>query len=91
MWNEIAEKISQATEKSFAIADRRPVGGGCINQTYAVSDGTDTYFVKFNSASEYEMFAAEALGLKEMYETHTIRIPKPICWGTTDSSAYIVM
>ncbi|MFP4133747.1 MAG: fructosamine kinase family protein [Halothece sp.] len=91
MWNEIAEKISQATGKSFAIQDRRSVGGGCINQGYVISDGTDTYFVKFNRASEYEMFAAEALGLKEMYETKTIRIPQPICWGTTDSSAYIVM
>ncbi|MFW6357931.1 MAG: fructosamine kinase family protein [Chroococcales cyanobacterium] len=91
MWNEIAEKISQATGKSFAIQDRRSVGGGCINQGYVISDGTDTYFIKFNRASEYEMFAAEALGLKEMYETKTIRIPQPICWGTTDSSAYIVM
>lgn len=91
MWNEIAQKISQATGKSFYIQDQRSVGGGCISQAYTVTDGKDTYFVKFNSASEYEMFEAEALGLKEMYETKTIRIPQPICWGTTNSSAYLVM
>jgi len=91
MWTEIAKKISQATGKPFEIQDRRSVGGGSINQSYAITDGTDTYFLKFNSASEYEMFAAEAVGLKEMYETHTIRIPQPICWGTTENAAYIAM
>jgi fructosamine-3-kinase len=32
-----------------------------------------------------------ALGLEEMWETHSIRVPKPICWGTADNSAYIAM
>lgn len=91
MWNEISEQISQTTGTSFEIKDRRPVGGGCINQSFAISDGNQTYFLKVNSASEYDMFDAEALGLQEMYDTQTIRIPKPICWGTTDETAYLVM
>ena len=91
MWTEIAKQISQATGKPFEVKDRRSVGGGSISQSYAVTDGTESYFVKFNRASEYEMFAAEALGLKEMYETRTIRVPQPICWGTAADAAYIVM
>jgi len=91
MWKEIAEEISHATGKPFTIEDRRSVGGGSISQSYAITNGMDTYFLKFNSACEYEMFAAEALGLKEMYDTHTIRVPQPICWGTAGNSAYIVM
>lgn len=91
MWQEIENQISQATGQSFQIQNRRSVGGGCISQAYAITDGKEAYFVKFNSASEYDMFEAEALGLKEMYETQTIRVPKPICWGTADSAAYIVM
>ena len=40
---------------------------------------------------QVEMFVAEALGLKQMYGTQTIRIPQPICWGVADNSAYLVM
>jgi fructosamine-3-kinase len=31
------------------------------------------------------------LGLQQMYKTHTIRVPQPLCWGTTGNSSYIVL
>ena len=91
MWKQIAQAITQATEKEFAIATTNSVSGGCINQGYKVSDNNTEYFVKLNQASQVEMFAAEALGLKQMYATNTITVPKPICWGTADNSSYIVL
>jgi fructosamine-3-kinase len=91
MWEKIAENISQATEKKFQVSDTRSVGGGCINQGYHLTDGSRNYFVKLNQASQIAMFEAEALGVQQMWETHTIRVPKPICWGTADNSAYIVL
>ena len=91
MWSKIAEEISQVTKEKFTIANRRSVGGGCINQGYALIGEQRTYFVKLNSASGLEMFAAEALGLKHMGETQTIRIPQPVCWGSVDNYAYLVM
>ncbi len=91
MWNEIAEHISQVTGEAFTINNQHSVSGGCINQGYAIEGDNRSYFVKLNQASQIEMFAAEALGLKQMYATKTIRIPQPICWGSTGSSAYIVM
>lgn len=91
MWTEIAQHISQATGTEFSVNSRRPVGGGCINQGYAVTDGHRTYFVKLNSASQVGMFEAETLGLKQMLATATIHVPQPICWGTADGSAYVVL
>ena len=91
MWTQIAQAITQTTRKTFAIADTRSVGGGCINQGYRVSGNNTDYFVKLNQASQAEMFAAEALGLKQMYSTQTITVPQPICWGTADNSSYIVL
>ena len=91
MWTQIATHISQVTGKTFEIKNRRSVSGGCINQGYALSSETETYFVKLNRASQVEMFKAEALGLKQMLEINTIRVPKPICWGAAGDSAYIVM
>ncbi len=90
MWTQIAKHISQ-TQLEFEIKSHRSVSGGCINQGYAVSDGKRTYFVKLNEAAKVEMFVAEALGLEQMAQTNTIRVPKPICWGVADNSAYTVL
>ncbi|MBE9042073.1 fructosamine kinase family protein, partial [Oscillatoriales cyanobacterium LEGE 11467] len=91
MWKTISAQISETTGETFEIVNSKSVSGGCINRGHAISDGKQTYFVKLNSASQVEMFAAEALGVRQMWETKTIRVPQPICWGTAADSAYIVL
>lgn len=91
MWDQIAAHISQATDQPFTIAHRRPVGGGSINQAYALTEGDRSYFIKLNQATQLNMFEMEALGLREIANTKAIRVPYPLCWGTADSSAYLVM
>ncbi len=91
MWQEIAREITKATKKSFEIISNRSVSGGCINQSYKIGGNDRNYFVKFNQASQVEMFIAEALGLKQMYSTQTITVPQPICYGTVGSSCYLVL
>ena len=88
---EIDTQISQVTGQKFQTQDKRSISGGCINQGYAISDRNITYFVKLNQPSQSAMFAAEALGLKQILTTHTIRVPKPICWGSTSNYSYIVL
>jgi len=91
MWTEIAQHIQKVTEKEFSVNSYSSVSGGCINQGYALKGNTGTYFVKLNCASQVGMFEVEALGLQQMVETATIRVPKLICWGIAESSAYIVL
>jgi len=92
MWNSIATQISQVTGQLFHATHQRPVGGGSINRAFAISDQDNrAYFVKLNDASCLAMFEAEALGLQQIAATQTIRVPLPICWGTTQGSAYIVL
>ena len=91
MWSHIAKHITKVTQKEFSVNSCRSVSGGCINQGYAVGGETGTYFVKINQASQVAMFEAEALGLQQMLETATIRVPKPQCWGTASGSAYLVL
>ncbi|MEG4532633.1 fructosamine kinase family protein [Microcoleus sp. D2_18a_D3] len=91
MWEKIAAHICETTGETFSIDNRRSVSGGCINQGYSISSSSRTYFVKINQASQVAMFEAEALGLEQMGETQTIRVPEPICWGTEGNSAYIVL
>lgn len=91
MWNTIAQEITRVTGQPFVIRDRRGIGGGSINQAYQVTDGDRSYFLKINQAARFAMFEAEALGLKEIAASNTIRVPRPICWGTAEGAAYIVM
>ncbi len=91
MWSQIAATISQVTNQPFQVEHRRSVGGGSINQAYAISSNDRTYFVKLNQPSKVAMFEAEALGLRQMAESQTIRVPYPFCWGVTDQAAYIVL
>jgi fructosamine-3-kinase len=91
MWTLIAEHISQVTAQPFNINQHRSVSGGCINQGYCLQGDGLAYFVKINQASRLSMFAAEAFGLKQMGATHTIRLPKPICWGISDNYSYLVL
>jgi fructosamine-3-kinase len=91
MWEHIAKHIAQTTGTPFHLENQRSVSGGCINQGYQISSKNQTYFVKLNRASDVAMFEAEALGLQQMWGTQTIRVPKPLCFGTAGNSAYIVL
>jgi fructosamine-3-kinase len=90
-WMEISKQISAATGKKFIVEKSRSVGGGCINQGYIISDDANSYFVKLNSASLSEMFVAEAKGLQQIDDTQTIKVPKPIAWGTVEDRSYLVI
>jgi fructosamine-3-kinase len=91
MWTEIDTRISEVIGENFHSSKRTSVSGGCINQGYAVSSDKLTYFIKLNQASKVAMFEAEALGLEDMLRSHSIRVPKPICWGTAGNYSYIVL
>lgn len=91
MWNEIADRISQATNKLFVVQESRGVGGGCINDSYVIRDGTQRYFIKLNQPNRLEMFVAEAAGLAEIDRTNTILVPQAVCTGVTSSHSYLVM
>ncbi|MBD2543963.1 fructosamine kinase family protein [Planktothricoides raciborskii] len=91
MWDKIASHIAEVTGETFKLDRHRSIGGGCINQGYRLDSQEHHYFVKLNRASLVEMFAAEALGLEQIWKTQTIRVPKPICTGTVENHAYIVL
>ena len=91
MWKKIAEHITQVTGEKFEVSSHTSVSGGCINTGYKLTDGSRDYFIKLNQASQVAMFEAEALGLKQMWETQTIRVPKAICYGTEGNNCYIVL
>ncbi|MDO8703785.1 MAG: fructosamine kinase family protein [Sulfuricaulis sp.] len=91
VWARVAEQISATTAVPFAVRQQRAVGGGCINSATVLQDGERRFFVKLNDAARVSMFTAEAEGLKEITRSRSIRVPEPICWGTADGAAYLVL
>ncbi len=81
--------ISAATGAPFATAALTPVGGGDINETFAVGDGARRYFVKANRAARLAMLEADAL--HALSATSGVRVPQPLCSGTAAGQAFLVL
>ncbi len=91
LWQYLAKQISLSTEQSYTIHSRNPVGGGCVNDAYIITDGSTRYFVKLNHIQHHNMFEAEALGLQAIVDQHTICVPQPICFGEINRQIYLVL
>jgi fructosamine-3-kinase len=63
-------------------------GGGAFTSTAIDQEGTK-YFIK-SATGKIDMLRAEYLGVKEMADTHTIRVPTPIAFGEHRSRAFAV-
>ena len=91
LWNEIAIAISQAIATDFKCDRRQSRSGGCINQAFTIADQNHQFFVKLNDATCIEMFTAEAIALKQIADTKTMRVPQPICYGLAGERAFLVL
>jgi fructosamine-3-kinase len=90
-WDAVSSAIEAATGEAFRIGNKRPMGGGCINQAMLIEDGHRAFFVKLNAESLLPMFEAESAGLDEMLSAGAIRVPEPVCLGAGDGSSWLVM
>ncbi|KAF7138241.1 hypothetical protein RHSIM_Rhsim07G0021100 [Rhododendron simsii] len=78
--------------KAREITKIRPVGGGCINLASHYETDAGSFFVKTNRSIGPSMFEGEALGLSAMYETSSIRVPRPFKVGTLPTGgSFIIM
>lgn len=91
LWKAIAKHIALVSGEAFAPEMPIAIKGGSINFTVQLTDGNRSFFVKLNDIRLIDMFAAEALGLKELLQTNTFRVPQPICYGSSSGQAYLVM
>lgn len=91
LWSTIAEHIGHTMGSTFHSHHTQSLGGGCINTTMLLEGDGQRYFVKLNNATQLSMYQAEAEGLNEIAASHTIRVPQPICSGTSDKQAYLVL
>ena len=91
-WQLIVEHIEQITGQSFSVRQQQSMGGGSINAAFLLTgENGQRYFVKTNRAGQKAMFEAEALGLQEIATSHTLKVPKSVCFGENQVQSYIVL
>jgi fructosamine-3-kinase len=92
MWEDVATAIAHETQTSFVLHSASNIGGGCINDARRLESATgEVYFAKANSADFLRLFKAEAKALAEIASTRTVRVPDPICHGTSGNRSFLVM
>jgi len=91
IWNHLEIEITTASGNPFVLRHHQGIAGGSINQTLRLRSERDSYFLKLNERGMFDMFAAEAEGLKELSKAEAIRVPQPVCWGEYGEYSYIVM
>lgn len=89
-WKTLSERIAEARGINF-FAKHQSIAGGDINRAYHVSYLEREFFVKINEAPLVSMFETEAEGLRQIGDTHTIRVPEPICHGVIGNKSYLVL
>jgi protein-ribulosamine 3-kinase len=77
--NSVKEKIEN--KLGSEIIKSHPLSGGCISNAYKIKlKNKGCYFLKYNPASDNDMFIKEAHGLQELKKANVIKIPKVICF-----------
>src|SRR2546430_837316 len=87
----IAREIGALTGTSCALGPQRRVSGGSINECYLWPAAAGPMFVKLAPLEARAMLAAEAAGLVELERSHTVRVPRVLASGHTQSGAFLAL
>lgn len=91
-WDDINAAIERATGSPVRAGAEGSITGGGISRTAVLGDGKARYFVKLNDApASLQMYEAEAAGLRLLAQPGALRVPMPICCGTSGATAYLVL
>ncbi len=90
-WTKVIQQIEIVTGQSLSFVKAEAMHGGDINRAYHLCCEQRSFFIKLNSAHLLPMFEVEALGLKELAQTKTLRIPDAITCGIAGADAFLVV
>ena len=84
--SDIVSRLGISINKASAVS------GGDISAAFQLHTNVGDLFLKVNqNSSAYDMFKAEAHGLKEISRTKCIRVPEVVNVGEVDGFAYLLM
>ncbi len=90
-WAHIGEAFGESLGQKLRIEHTVATAGGSINRAYRLDTSAGRYFIKLNSTQYGDMFAAEAAGLSEILNSHSLKVPGVLLHGEFGEQAYIVL
>jgi protein-ribulosamine 3-kinase len=88
----VESAVTAIFKDGVSVTSKRPVSGGCINQTSILSlSNGEKLFLKENSARFEKMFLAEAKGLEALRRAGGPRVPIPLAVHTGQTEQFILM
>lgn len=88
-WQTLATHIRETTGQYFEVQTYYHVASHLQTEIYRIEGVTQNYLVKFGNC--LDILSAEAHGLKALAHANIIKVPMPLCWGSTQSYAYLIM
>ena len=77
---------------SESIVSLYPVSGGDISRSYKLETSKNSYFVKVNQSTDaLNMFRTEAMALKLIQDSNTIKTPDVLVYDTFQESSFLIL
>ena len=86
----LSVQLSQHLDQPINILNHKQVFGGDINQTFHLQTNIGSFFLKLNDGSLKDMFEKEFASLQLLYQTQTIKIPRPILYSEFENKIFLV-
>lgn len=88
--NSISEKIKVQIKLQASDNFSSSGGSGATTIILTCSNTKMSYFIKLGSMQSFNMLRAEYLGVEEIFNTNTIRVPQPISYGVEDNISFVI-
>ncbi|QIA08174.1 fructosamine kinase family protein [Draconibacterium halophilum] len=91
---EVEDRLTEVFGENVNIASATSLSGGCINHASKIDTNCGSFFLKWNSDCESDLFTREAESLNELSKATdgTVCVPKVFCTKEIDETpAFLVM
>jgi protein-ribulosamine 3-kinase len=88
---DLASALSRSTGRRVEPAPAERVGGGSISDCVRWNGEGGALFVKLGPEAHFEMFSAEADGLRELASASALRVPRVLGVGTAPGQAFLAL
>jgi len=89
---DIETTLTERLNKPVCVTRAQEIQGGCINSTALIETNTgERFFVKSNSHALPGLFPCEAVGLEVILRTNTVRAPRAVAAGESNSSSFLIL
>lgn len=91
IWPDIERALRQSMGESLRLGPAQAVGGASMDRAFRVTAGDRPLFIKVGRPERAADFAAEAAGLTELGQAHSLRVPGVLAHGRTGPAAFLVI